>query len=177
MKKQIYRTAADASWLQRGWIRGLLAGCVIAVAVMIFAFSAQEGLISGRSSDTVVHLVIRIVEGEDTAPAASGIYEFVSRLVRKTAHFTEFALLGFFLRLLAGSIALRRPTRWCWLAGTLYACTDELHQLLVSDRAGMWQDVLLDSAGVLAGIACAYALLVTVSRVRMKIGGNADEQA
>ncbi len=179
MKKQTYTSAADASWLQKRWIRILLWCCVAAVAVMIFTFSAQQGEASSRLSDWLAGLIIRAVDAdyEPAAAAEPDVLDFVRRLVRKGAHFAEFALLGFFLRMLAGAYAIRRPTRWCFLAGALYACTDEVHQLFVAQRAGMWQDVLLDASGVLAGITFAYALLVTVRRIREKLGLAAGEPA
>lgn len=172
MMKRSIPSAAEAEWLQRRWIRVLLWGLLIATAVMIFVFSAQEGELSSRLSDWVTDMIIRIVDA-DYAPATgaeeAGVVDFVRRLVRKAAHFAEFALLGFLLRMQAGAYGLRRPTRWCWLAGALYACTDEIHQLFIADRAGMWQDVLLDACGVLAGITFAYAVLVAVRRVRARL--------
>lgn len=176
VKKQPSRAVLGAQYLQGRRIRVALLICVLATAAMIFAFSAQVGSASSLVSQTIVDFIIRLVEGrvESGGETAAGVYSFVSKLVRKGAHFAEFAMLGFFLRLLAGACGWQRPTRLCWLAGTLYAGTDELHQLLVADRAGMWQDVLLDSAGVLAGITFAYALLVIIWRlvVRFGVAGN-----
>ena len=153
------------------WVQALLWGCTIAVAVMIFLFSAQSGLKSSTISDWFADLLIPVIDPEfEELPAVEQVTveSFAQKLVRKTAHFAEFALLGFFLRLLTGSYAMRQPTRWAWLAGTLYACTDELHQLFVPERSCLWQDVLLDSCGVLAGVAAAYALLVLLGRRQNK---------
>ena len=149
------------------WVRCLLWVLTIAVAAAIFAFSAQDGEASSLLSEALADFLISVIDPDFAQLPAieqEGVSEFTGKLVRKVAHFTEFAALGFFIRLLAGSYALRRPTRWSWLAGTLYACTDELHQLFVFARACMWQDVLLDSCGVLAGVTAAYALLVIISR-------------
>ena len=172
MMKRKIPSAAEAKWLQRRWIRVLLWCLLAAAAAMIFVFSAQEGEVSSKLSDWVADRIIEAVDA-DYAPMdgaeAPGVVDFVRRLVRKTAHFAEFALLGFLLRFQAGAYGLVRPTRWCWLAGALYACTDEIHQLFIADRAGMWQDVLLDACGVLAGITFAYAVLVAVRRVRARL--------
>lgn len=152
--------------MQKYW-RIFLWGCTIAVAAAIFGFSAQAGTESSAASDAVARFVIRIIDPNfEMLPRAdqASVFAFVKKLVRKGAHFAEFAALGFFIRLLVGSYALRRPTRLSWLAGTLYAGTDELHQLFVASRACMWQDVLLDSCGVLAGITAAYATLVLAMR-------------
>ena len=61
--------------------------------------------------------------------------------------------------------------RWHWLswAGcTLYAATDEIHQLFVAGRTGKWQDVLLDSSGALAGLMLAMFMLWLIRRRRAK---------
>lgn len=142
-------------------LRAILWGCTIAVAVAIFLFSTQDGPESSAASNRIAEIIIDLIDPNfDSLPEADqlSIFSFVKKLVRKGAHFTEFAVLGFFIRLLMGSYCLSHPSRWAWLAGTLYACTDEVHQLFVAARAGMWQDVLLDSCGVLAGAAVAYAV-------------------
>lgn len=40
-----------------------------------------------------------------------------------------------------------------WLIAALYAASDEIHQLFVPGRSGQLSDVILDSAGALAGVA------------------------
>ncbi|MBR3765385.1 MAG: VanZ family protein [Clostridia bacterium] len=175
MKKRVSPADAGAVMLRPRWVRVLLWCCLLLTAAAIFVFSSQEGELSGELSEAVVRFIVGVVEegqGSGTDPLQPGVYSFVCKLVRKTAHFLEFAALGFFLRMLAGAYGLRRATRLCWLAGTLYACTDELHQLFVAGRAGMWQDVLLDAGGVLAGITFAYALLVAVGRVRSRLAAR-----
>ena len=47
---------------------------------------------------------------------------------------------------------------WAWVVGTLYAASDEIHQLFVPGRSGQLRDVFLDSAGVAAGILLAWAV-------------------
>lgn len=149
--------------------RAILWVCAIAVAIAIFSFSAQDGPESSAVSNAVAEIIIDVIDPDYEALADTdrvSIFAFVKKLVRKGAHFCEFAALGFFIRMLTGSYGLRHPTRWAWLAGALYACTDELHQLFVASRACMWQDVLLDSCGVLAGVTVAYAVRVLWSRYR-----------
>ena len=46
-----------------------------------------------------------------------------------------------------------------WIAGVLYAATDELHQLRIDGRSGQRSDVMLDSCGVLAGVLAASLIL------------------
>lgn|GEM_PF-351537 len=149
------------------WMRILLWICLLATAVVIFLFSAQDGQESSETSGMVVEKVVMITHPDFQTlapPAQASIWERTSFVVRKCAHFLEYAALGFFLRLLAASYGLRFAAMWAWLSGTLYAGTDELHQLFSDARSGMWQDVALDSAGVLFGGAAALALLFIASR-------------
>ena len=39
-----------------------------------------------------------------------------------------------------------------WVIGTIYAVSDEVHQLFVEGRSCEVRDMLLDSAGVAAGV-------------------------
>lgn len=45
-----------------------------------------------------------------------------------------------------------------WIIAALYAASDEIHQLFVPGRSGQLSDVILDSAGALAGVA-AFAVI------------------
>lgn len=167
-----------AALLQRRWIRVTLWVCVLLTAGAIFAFSSQTGVESGNLSAILVNFVIRLVNGAGGEQAVQpGVQGFVEKLVRKAAHVTEFAMLGFFLRMLAGAYLLRRPTRCCWLAGVAWAALDEIHQLFVPGRGGMWQDVVLDAVGVLAGITLAYTVLVVMGRLLVKFRRNGMESA
>lgn len=133
---------------------------VIAVAAMIFYFSSENSEESMQTSTGLTVFVLRLViPGYDglSAKEKGAILQQVAHFVRKAAHFTEFAMLGASLRLLFHALALRRPVLIAWGAGTLYACTDEVHQMFVDGRGAMWQDVCIDSAGVLAAV-----LLVTL---------------
>ena len=80
----------------------------------------------------------------EQAPAAG------SAVLRKIAHFAEFAALGF---LLAWLFALLRKRIWLALFfGTAAACLDETIQMFVPGRGPGILDVAIDTCGVLAGI-------------------------
>jgi len=67
-------------------------------------------------------------------------------VLRKCAHAVEYAVFGFLLLRAIGSAL---PSL---LLGVLYAASDELHQHFVAGRHASPYDVLIDSAGVLAGV-------------------------
>ena len=57
-----------------------------------------------------------------------------------------------------GASLPRRLIIYAWTIGALYAATDELHQLLVTDRSGELRDVCIDAAGVLAGVLLVWLI-------------------
>jgi VanZ family protein len=71
-----------------------------------------------------------------------GVWDLV---LRKLAHFVEFAVLGALL-----ARALAEP--YAFLASVGYAVLDEVHQSFVPGRAGTPRDVVIDVLGVAAGI-------------------------
>ena len=84
--------------------------------------------------------------------------------VRKSAHFTEFAVLAGLLW-----YALRKPVRhdprpWsaaparnAWLLATACAASDELHQYFVPGRQAAVLDVVIDASGAATGLLLIWA--------------------
>ena len=156
----------------RAFLTRFFLAAAIATAALIFFFSAQPGQDSAALSDEVTLTVARVVEpGFDALPKVQklDIMERLGHIVRKCAHFGEFALLGFNL---ACWLRLRRPDRprtaavpRAWLIATLYAGTDELHQMFVNARGPAILDVLIDSAGALTGVLVALAGMAIVEKM------------
>ena len=131
---------------------------VIAVMVMIYCFSAQTGAESGAMSGKITTWVLSLVipDFANFAPEKQeAIRSTVGLIVRKLAHFSEYALLGFSLMLhiaqIQKKISIRLPWLWAWAVGTIYAASDEFHQGFVAGRGPSVRDVMIDSAGVIAG--------------------------
>ena len=144
-------------------------------AVLIFCFSAQQGVDSSALSNGVTKTVARVVNPDyvQLPPKAQQSYlKSLSLLIRKNAHFCEFALLGFnlmsFLRLKRRERRFLSSGLTAWGIATLYAGTDELHQLFVSERSAALLDVGIDSTGSLTGILVAALCLVLLARLRQR---------
>lgn len=135
---------------------------VAAVAVMIFVFSAQEADASSQTSAAFSEWLLRQIHPDldqmDPSLQASLRAQY-HLAVRKAAHFSEFALLGLFLRLLLEWLPLRWKKSVSWAAGTLYAVTDEIHQMFVAGRSCQVPDVCIDSLGVLTGVFLMAGLI------------------
>ena len=75
----------------------------------------------------------------------------LSFLIRKGAHFSIYALLGICVYM-ALFHAGKAKAAAAWIICALYACSDELHQMMVMGRSAQLSDVALDSLGALCGI-------------------------
>ena len=77
--------------------------------------------------------------------------DMLSFLIRKGAHFSIYALLGICVYM-ALFHAGKAKAAAAWIICALYACSDELHQMMVMGRSAQLSDVALDSLGALCGI-------------------------
>ena len=158
---------------QNSWVRAVTTLLTIAVMMMIFCFSMENAEKSDRRSGVFSSAVISIFYPEYNhldAEEQQAIYDNVQHVVRKCAHFTEYMMLGFLIRLCLESWFGHRMNKYRILAligfgaGTAYACSDEMHQLAIDGRSGQWTDVLVDSSGVLAGVTLGTLLIKSLNR-------------
>lgn len=134
---------------------------IILIAAAIFWFSSKSGEESGDMSRTLMDEIFDFLEMDENTR------KIVHLMIRKMAHIAEFALLGisvcvglFFMRdaemIRIGSYHLLAAIAWGLT--TLYAVTDEIHQIFVPDRGPSVKDVLIDSAGALVGVCFVMAV-------------------
>ena len=142
--------------------------CVALLCVnlaFIWGNSMLPGEVSAAFSQWVKELLARIFAGGTPGVGGHG-------LLRKLAHFTEFASLGLLVSWLVGMLRGRRSLLPL-LPGMAVACVDESIQLLVPGRAGRLTDVLIDTGGVLVGML--LFLLITIRKKQKNnifTGGN-----
>ena len=148
---------------------------VIAVAVMIFIFSAQAGEDSSRLSNGLTKWVLtRVVPGFEDMPSGeqAALLKRVGFIVRKIAHFSEYALLALtlvvFLRNYRPDWQPKSMAFCAWGIATLYACTDELHQMFVDARGPSLRDVCIDSAGAVFGTLFSITLAMIILRLKKR---------
>lgn len=153
-------------WL--AWIPAIL------VMIIIFSFSSENGSessgLSGSLTKTVVEAVINTVDLKVTREEEEHIIENIHTPIRKLGHLSEYALLGL-ATAFAFTCAHRLKGRRLYLISlclcTLYASTDEIHQLFIPGRSGMVTDVGIDAFGALIGIgifSCIYKLKFTIDK-------------
>lgn len=132
------------------WLTGL-------ILCFIWGNSLLPGSVSGAFSDWVRDFLAGLLPGEVPGVTTGG------GLLRKIAHFTEFAALGFCLSWQFGMLEKRKIT--ALILGFGAACVDETIQLFVPNRGPGLKDVAIDTCGVAAGIL----LLVLTQKIRYKI--------
>ena len=121
----------------------LCTALLICNLVFIWGNSLLPGEVSGAFSDWVKAILAKLFSGDADDSSGGG-------LLRKVAHFTEFASLGLCLAWLHGMLQKGKLRPFLW--GVLAASVDETIQRFVPDRGPSVKDVCIDSAGVLTGI-------------------------
>ncbi|MDD4850211.1 MAG: VanZ family protein, partial [Gemmiger sp.] len=175
----------------KGKSKWLLLACTVAIMGVIFCLSAQPGAQSSVLSQKVTAKLQTSTWGRNLSPGWFSVSNLNAN-VRKWAHVYIYCALGFSMALtvnafwgtpfLPGAKKWPLPTRhrnaagifWAALLCTGYAATDELHQVFVPGRAGMWQDVAIDALGFLPCILLGYAAICFVKWARQ--AGQAHRQ-
>ena len=112
--------------------------------LFIFNNSLQPAEVSGNASGTLVDIMARFFALFGFSPDV----DTVTYIVRKTAHFLEFAVQGLFIFGCFGMPPKKRIIYVLFL-GLLTACADEYIQLFSPGRSAMIQDVFLDFSGTI----------------------------
>ena len=155
------------------WLLRLLATAAVLVwMVVIFLMSADDSEESSKKSEIVVDAVIEVaVEVKLTTreKVTPSVRDTIGFYVRKTAHATEYAILGALIMLALAAWGLSRLAARAAIAlpiAAAYAASDEYHQLSVSGRSGEWRDVLIDICGAAVGILLTLLVMRIVRRKR-----------
>lgn len=165
-------------------LRALLILIWIAFMIMIAWFSSKPADESTSQSHAVGTVICKIIikDFKTFTQAVKQYYiEAVDKLVRKSAHFAEYAALGittlhitvtFLLKNIAANNPHKKllsflrwfliPTAWCFI----YSITDEIHQYYVEGRYASFGDVLIDTAGAAFGILLILLLRFIILKIK-----------
>lgn len=144
----------------------LCTALLIANLALIWGNSLISGADSGEMSGSVLEMLMALLD-------LPGEYaELFHLLIRKAAHFTEFACLGALLTWRWGMAGEKGFHLWCLplFCGMAAAMTDETIQMFTPDRGPSLTDVWIDTAGVLTGIT----VLLTGYHLVKKYKNNYD---
>lgn len=142
---------------------------------VIFYFSSLPSDESDGQTSFVINLLNRLFDidiSQGETVEKFGIIQSIDFFVRKTAHLTEYAILGVlsFLSFRELSCKFERQRLFqmssSLLFCLLYAASDEFHQLFVFERSAMVRDVLIDFCGSVIGVGVCLIIVLLYQKVR-----------
>ena len=122
---------------------------------VIFSFSLQTGEVSGDMSSSILQKMISwaaVEVFEEIGPITQIQWDFLHLILRKCAHFTEFAILGILSTFTLFQTKVARKAVLAIGFCLAIASMDETLQLFVDGRVGSVMDVLIDVAGASVGV-------------------------
>lgn len=144
---------------KQGHKKKIISGVIVLIWMFIIgSFSAQTGGESSGMSQKAAVAIVKVENkvfqknwGETQIEQRSMRLQFP---IRKCAHMSEYGLLAVLViwHFCGYAISWKNRYLFAWLFATVYAMTDELHQLFVPGRSGQLMDVWIDSAGALLGL-------------------------
>ena len=143
---------------------------VVSLMAFIFVMSSEPATDSSVTSGNTLRVLLNIFYPsfkEMDAAQQQEIIEANQHFIRKTAHFSLYTVMGILVSL-AVAQHIKKFSLISYAIGTLYAVTDEIHQLYVPGRSGQLSDVLLDCAGVLLGCIIIFILYRYVNRKKAR---------
>ena len=144
----------------------------IAIMVTIFLLSSQNSDESSDLSKGFIENVISCIPvlKHITAEQKTSIIKSIHNFVRKTAHFSIYAALGFSAAGAFGNGLPGMKKRNIYIFAVLlccvYAATDECHQIFIPGRSGEIRDVGIDTCGGAVGAAVYMMALRIIRGVR-----------
>ncbi|MDD4688198.1 MAG: VanZ family protein [Eubacteriales bacterium] len=144
----------------------------IALAIVIFAFSNQSAQVSSKDSEGLIYFLLTLISGIFgwSNQEMLSIVDAIHTLVRKTAHFSIYALLGVFVLnyVLTYIKSIKRASWTTVLVCFLYACSDEIHQLFIPGRSGEIRDVVIDTLGAAVGVLFMMLTIEVINRYKRR---------
>lgn len=131
---------------------------------IVFKFSSQQSTESSQLSGGITKAILNffnVLEGKTIEQQSQ-----IETIVRKLAHYLIYTVGGILIlsHVNLYKISANKKVIVSQLVGTLYATTDETHQLFVPGRSGEIRDVCLDSLGVITGIIITLIIQKRIKR-------------
>lgn len=144
---------------------------LIAWMTIVFGFSNQQGKDSGNTSKIVATRIIEIIDIQNSLSHEDKeiMVQKIEPVIRKVAHYSIYTLGGILIiNCIYTFISTeKRAIVYSAIIGVIYAVSDEIHQLFIANRSGKIADVVIDSLGILTGIAI-YLLIKKISELLIK---------
>ena len=134
---------------------------VLLCMLTIFFFSNDSADASTKKSDGLLIHISEVLVGRKLTNKEKQVrIDKYVKLIRKSAHFTLYLILGL---LLINALSEHMTINYkciliSLLIAFLYACSDEIHQLFVPGRSCELLDIIIDSSGSYTGIMIYYLI-------------------
>lgn len=135
---------------------------------VIFSFSSENSEessdTSGVITDKAVHTFVKDYDKMSSEKKTS-IREEINHIVRKTAHFSIYAALGFCISMATGRRRLfSKGSILTIILCFIYAFSDEFHQNFVPGRSCEFKDMMIDTAGATVGMLISLLVLMIIHK-------------
>ena len=138
---------------------------VVLWEIVIFVFSAQNAGASSVLSGNLTKKVIGFFAPDLSKKQLTDMSVSLSFLVRKSAHFISFFILGILMYFaVSKGKRIKHKKSMSFLFCFLYAVFDEIHQYFVPGRACRFFDVCIDSLGSITGILIIFYIIKKFKR-------------
>lgn len=143
---------------------------VIAMVLIIFAFSTQQGESSVGISEGIVDSLIQKLGIQSYIEGNEWLNEHRNYIFRKIMHFIEYAILASltFITLKLRKLRLKHISIITLLFVGIVAAVDEYYQSHIPGRSPHIRDVLIDTLGAFAAIITILINIKLFQRLKKK---------
>lgn len=147
---------------------------------MIFYMSAQPAVKSSQLSGGIVSKLIAAFFNKFDALSLTqqeNLTQIITVIVRKTAHFLEYFILGILSAITALTYkhnALKLKMIFSLAFCVLYSVSDEVHQYFVPGRSCRGLDICIDTVG--SAVAIFLIFIIVFRKERHKSGENNEKK-
>lgn len=127
--------------------------------VIIFYFSNQSADESAAQSGILLKL-IRAILGDNA---------FSDFIVRKCAHFLEYVGTCLVVNCALLFSKGKKQVPLAIAIASIYAITDEVHQIFVDGRSCEFRDWFIDTCGAITGAMIFLAIIFVISKIKSKL--------
>lgn len=149
-------------------IKQMLILPVIIWMIIIFKFSNEPATVSGNTSSNVTKIIVSIFTSKDiTEEQKNELIEKLDPMIRKLAHFSLYTIGGILILLYINIYKLEESKKIVYsiAIGSIYSCTDEIHQIFIPGRSGEFTDVMLDSIGIATGVCICLTIIKVINKI------------
>lgn len=142
--------------MKENFLKIILLFIILFTFYIIFQFSGQDGKKSQNVSRKISEILVNMIHNTKnmTKYEKNKLINSYQPIVRKSAHFSIYMVLGFFIMIYMNIIKCNYKIKLIvtMLIGTSYAISDEIHQMFIPERTAKVFDVIIDTFGIFIGI-------------------------